>query len=772
MNRMLTRLLSLLLILCLLPLGALAEDITADESVTLPDPMVNPLGAAPESETEIFPTLPEGTPQGLTVIGDALYALSWSNLYRKVDEGWVAAINGNLTQDDSVFYNPSALAATENTVYMLAMVYMEDTPQIVLLHTSLENGQMKPFEKLYDLDLGDKDYYQFYGMTADEDSVYFLAFCQSANDWGNNTLYRVSLTDGKVTRVTRDYLTYLQPYKDGQLLAHYWNQEKAYQPGGENLMPSIVALDKQTGAMTPLCTLPKRAMFGMTYDSTADMVYIASDSGLYRYDASFSQATLCAYLAPGGGGDAGAAVFNGQYYSTDWRSKNGLQVVSTDPSALPSQVLRIAGYSNDDEEMIRAYTALHPDVAFIRNDEYTYSTETITQQMLSGDNSADIYAVYFGAGNIYSALRDKGYCLDLSGSQALTDTIARMYPNLTKHLWKNEKLCAIPASIGAQTISYFPAALENVGLTEDDLPRNLSELIDFCILWGKEYADEYPEYQLFRDAYNLQGQILDLILKAQIAQCAAEGIPLTFDTPVMKKLLTKLEQAAPMMKEYSLDLESSSGILSYSMDEGPRAIFSPWADLVPSRYGSYPEWDGLPLLLAMDEGMEPAYIADMSGYLVNPNTQNKELAISYLEFVMEHMNQASKIAMMPYENDPMENEWYRPNLESMQKTMADLEKQLTELTDPAEQADLKETIERYQQYLTEQEKDRWAISAEQIAAYREVGPRLFVDSESALTSGGTEVSTLMQRYLDGQINGEKFLKELSRILRMIQLEAQ
>ena len=76
--------------------------------------------------------------------------------------------------------------------------------------------------------------------------------------------------------------------------------------------------------------------------------------------------------------------------------------------------------------------------------------------------------------------------------------------------------------------------------------------------------------------------------------------------------------------------------------------------------------------------------------------------------------------------------------------------------------------------LADTEARRWAVSEEDIAAYRELAPQLIVadsaDFLSSSTDGANEASKLMQRYMDEQIGAEQFIRELDRIIQMMQME--
>ena len=77
---------------------------------------------------------------------------------------------------------------------------------------------------------------------------------------------------------------------------------------------------------------------------------------------------------------------------------------------------------------------------------------------------------------------------------------------------------------------------------------------------------------------------------------------------------------------------------------------------------------------------------------------------------------------------------------------------------------------QYQQYLKAREEEKYLISPEDIATYREVEPFIFVPSSSIFANISTDGGQLHQRYMDGHISSDQFIKEFNRILRMMQME--
>lgn len=739
------RIIAILLAICLLPIAALAEDAA------------------------VQPNLDGTSPSGLFVMDDQLYALvSWRGLYKQVEGGWLPALE---FMGESSSIECLSGAQLDNSLYFFTRSYADG--EVYAIHkTTLTDGAFSPLEKVCDVDpgFGEDVYPQLYGMTVDESSAYLLIYTdQTGINWGSNDLLRISLPDGAVSKLTTNYFSELIPFGD-KLLTRYWNQMEAYTEDGIT-MPSLAEIDKATGEYTILCDLPSTGCGALATDG--DHLYAADNSHLYRYDSTFGAPVLCAYLAPGGGRDgAAAAVYQDQYFVGDWSSASGITTANTDPALLPTRILRMTSPYGDDQ-VLRDFCAAYPDIAVEIADTYPAMAEEISQQMVSGSEALDIYCLFLVNG-AYEPLYRKGYCYDLSSSTALTATLDSMYPFAQNVLRPDGKLYAIPCYISASTMGYYPSALEKAGLTADDMPTTIMELLDFVETWYYDYAEEYPEMMLFEYAYSLYEQLLNLIFEQQMYACEAAGEPLTLDTPVFKQLLQRLEQLKPILTEMEPETNSDGSISYISMygDTGMNCIFTTYADLLPSRYGgNSPEYDPVAMPLTLEEGGEPVLTMDMAAYIVNPASKNIDIATLFLEFAAQHMAHDAKVVLMPEFNEQLEYEYYQQNKESLQESLTTTKAMLAEA--PAEEKSMwEEQISWIEEYLLQIEDERWAISDEDIAAYRAIADSFMISTGSFYSQSSTELSSLLQRYLDGQITVDQLIKDFSRITRMIELESQ
>ncbi|MGN0779874.1 MAG: extracellular solute-binding protein [Aristaeellaceae bacterium] len=747
---MLKRLLSLLLVLALLLPGALAEDVDDDILAILDNP-----------------------PNAMATLNGHLYIAAFTNqgpgLFRPMEDGWLCVMNTDELNSEIV-----QLTVHQGTLYLLLRSYiLEDegmSPYALYAAQEDANGSLSTPVKVTDVDLGvdENSWPQFYGIACDGTSLYLLLFdYDTMQDYGNNMLVKVSLTDGSSTRLTQDYLQALAMTPDGLIgLYSNWSERDS--------APTLVQVDTATAAFTTLTMLESSNASGLIHDEDTGYLYTVCGTQLMRWASGMALPELCGYLLPGANVETGTVCQEQFLYATYGNDGDYIGSATVDPAKLPSRTLRLVNYGNSD--ILYAFCKEHPEIAVVEPDSYGYTAEAISQEMLSGGDSIDVYAMTLPNG-AFTALRDKGYVADLSASTLLTDTAARMYPQFTRMLYNDAgKLIAFPCEVHASGLGYYPAALEKVGLTEDDLPKSLDGLMDFIRLWQEDYAEDYPEITLFGDyAYAMDQQVFSLIFMQRVADCAAAGELLTFNTPEMRTLLAKWEQLRADLQDMS-PVRGNIGVVEFSsVYEGEESmqLFTTYASLTPERYGRDVRYDGLPLLLSLTDDTQPHVSAYLSVYFVNPNSPNLDLALQWLEFYAEHMQMNQQIILMPDVNEPQEYPYYQQNLTYIQESLNQMKAAMEE-ADDADKPMYAESIAMLEQELAENANRRWAISEQDIADYREIAPMFIIaDSADFLSSssdGANEASKLIQRYLDGQLGAEQFIRELDRMIQMMQME--
>ena len=762
MKNRLLRLLSLFLVLSLSLSCALAEEPSAEDG------------------SNILETLPE-YPENLFTIGDTLFAYCWNSLYRTVDGGWQ-----RIDIYDRELGSFSATAATEEGIYLLAQrqeTYNEATDSWELPEGGRftisflpvdETGAVGELRLLCDVawDVNEDNWPQFYGMQITGGAACILLHDEDAN-WDLNSLYRVDLATGKGTRVLQDYITELAAYKDGLLLSRRFNWEEAYdnKTGRYVKLPEIVSIDPAAGEVRALADLNDNNCAALVYDPEKDMVYFAGTSFVYRYDSAFTAAQTVGYLIGNSTSrsNSAATLYDDRYCISEWQEDSHIALATLDPALLPTRTLRLADAWVVDD-ILRDYAKAHPEIAIEYVDSPNWTAEDFRSHMQS-PQAADIYSLSLPY-SPYAPLLKYGLLADLSSSETLMSAAGRMYPHLTDAYLQDGKLYGLPVYISADTMGYYPDALEKVGLTVDDLPTTYDEMMDFLTDWYYDYYDDYEEMQIFEWSQDIHSVLFNMIFNDQVLHCESLGEAVSFRTPTIQKLLARLD--SPEMKmicdALSLETDSSGGLIVIGSYEN-NALFSSYADVMPANYQMWmaPE----PLLIRLDEDTDPVVQASVTLLTINRASSNQDLALDVLEYVAEHLPQHIQTALMPDVNDPIQTSYYEETLATYRDARAQLEKQLADVSD-AERADYEEMLAWYdERILMLETEERWVFTAEDIAFYREsIAPYLVVSPSSIFTGDDNPAATALQLYLDGARDADWLISEIDRVVRMMQLENQ
>ena len=676
-------------------------------------------------------------------LGGDLYALSYDGVYRMADAGWQKGLDA---------YNIRAIAAGSGGLYLLAAETGGDEAFEIRLAARMEDGSLAEPEPVCTVQWGLRggDWPEMHGFAVYGDMACVLVFDEAASEgkWFNNSLYRVSLTDGRADKLGQGLMNGLTVDGEGRVLT--CDSERA----------QVVAVDLAAGTLTDAAPLPGTDCGGLAYDARTDTVYFRRGNGLYDLKGAQYGYLPASFAMPE---TMAAATHGGCYYVTDQGAMEGYVSCAVDPALLPSRMLRVCGQGYHISEQANDYAKAHPDVAVTFAEDAPQDAEAFLRHMQS-ENAADIYVMALDCG-YFDALRDKGYLADLSSSDALMSIANRVYPQLTRDFLTDGHLYALPVYLYAYTAGYHPAALDKVGLTDGDLPASYGELLDFIACWEEEYYDEYPEMSLYGTASDLFEALFNELLDARLLLCEAKGEAPTFNTPEMRALLARLEQLRPVISEM---VPFPGEGVAVQRDAERQLLITNHIPL-PTTFFNREEQ---PLLLTLTEGGAPVISANMTVMVANPYSENLDLAAELMAYVMENLPQEQKTTMMPSENVPIEDFMYTAVIGMYRDSVAAAAARLEDC-DPAERAELEAQMRDAQAELSAQEQSRWAFGEEDIAIYRErIAPYLIASATNLFSGTEGETQTLRRRYLDGQMELEQFIREFDRMVAMRMQEGQ
>jgi len=605
---------------------------------------------------------------------------------------------------------------------------------------------------------------QIYGAVLMPGSLYLLV--QQLNDsWNEYDLLSFDLNSGSYTKVTAPNVHSIAAYQNNQLLCNVYDWGNMYTSSGQRIYPALSVLDLSTSAISKLVDFPVEQVGGLAYDAASGTAYALGRGELYAYKSGGKFESV-AYLPVDYPNDQlPSAILAGGLYAA-MPDNGSVYVRNTDPALKSTRVLRIAGGYSD--ETTKAFQANHPDIPVIFSENSSFSAEQISQDMVSATNSADIYMLSLSYGG-FSSLRDKGYITDLSESAILTDAVSKMYPQYVQAIYDDGKLIAFPYQFNSNAMGYSPEILKEIGVEEP--PKTIAELIDLYVEWVENYSTEYGNYTLLENVYNIRIELINTVLMNYFSHYARIGEELKFDTPLFKSLLKKIDEAVPVLEELNPSEDDQQGsTVVYSSDGTPKptSLFTSYLTINPQQYNDNRGYE--PLLLALDDGMEPAFFAQIQVYIINPNSKNKDLAMTFLEYMAQNMPKDLAITLNPDMNTPVESPEYAKSIESAKKQLDELNEQLKNAK-PEDKKMLEDSKKSQEEYIAWQESNRYIISESTISNYRSLVPYICVDTQNLdfLTSSPEAIS-LLQRFLQGEMDTQQFVKEYDRKLQMMRME--
>lgn len=583
-------------------------------------------------------------------------------------------------------------------------------------------------------------------------------------------LYTFDLATGEARKLDIEGLDYVQDvavYKDGQAMLCYQDPENDYRM-------TLRTVDVNAGTLSEeaFAVLDGYSASGLTYDPETDSVYYYDQGSIIRHKAG-AQPEIVAY--PPTNYIYAGAILDGKYCAA---MENTITSIAVDGSALPERTLRVQGGYMD--EIQQAYLKENPGVGIASVDEWYDSSEEIATAIKTGEKGIDIFSLSASNG-LYSII-NKGYALDLSDSAIISAAADSYYPGYA-HALRDEKGHVFGVFDSVHAYGYPTINVERwEELDLGDYPTTYSELIDLIAMWNEDYAEDYPDMTMLMMLE--KRDLINTIINAYILQYENAPGGLNFNNPALREVLEKIdalemenidwENMTDADFEEINELYQREEIFSFNgegMGEGETYH-------VYSDSGDHKEYTLHVLApLTFEEGVEPRVQAGGEIYIVNPESPNKDLAIEYLEYRVQHMSDHTRYLLDPSLTEPVRQENFEKTVENMQKALERMQAEMDK-ADDVDKADYQYSIDYYTSWLAEQDKNQWAISQQQIDRYREIAPYAYIPSESLfLTYDGentarTELYDMISRYADGQLTLDAFLREMDQKIRMIVLEGR
>ena len=472
------------------------------------------------------------------------------------------------------------------------------------------------------------------------------------------------------------------------------------------------------------------------------------------------------------------------------------------PAARAETTLRVGYYA-----LPEAFEQAHPEVrAELDN---SFNEQALQQALMTRDLNMDVFQMNTDYISV-PAVIDKGFCLDLSGSEIIRSAVERMYPSVARQIMRDGHIYALPIVLFAGSDQIYRCNEEvwtELGYTLEDVPKTFPALLDFLEAWVDRMVAEDLPYNLIGNwdesaynAYCYPDWLVDYLMDSYIRQMEASGEPLRFTDPELPGLLDRALRVGTDIFNLCEPVKSAAS-------NGP-SLF----DNINLYFGGWAETDWM-LDTRLRESDPSALSASLSLMAVYAGTQEPELCIELLEKMWLEIEAGPERGdlTVPYlcaDAEPVPNAQQQTALRLDRNYIAIAEHRLagdeTDITAYLELEDsdyvlepyrettdfenytrfkeqvwqesdqeVAEKLEGYRQSLAFWQDYVWYLSPEDLAAYRAYVNDFSFQAPSVFqynTDDWTSYRSLLSQFTHGQISSQQLLQQLDGIARMIQLE--
>lgn len=404
-------------------------------------------------------------------------------------------------------------------------------------------------------------------------------------------------------------------------------------------------------------------------------------------------------------------------------------------------------------EGVRQFEKDHPEIKLEWTDVDYPSTEKLASDLLLREADCDLYhldTLFIDE----RPIADKGYLVDLSGSEKIKQEIACMHPFIQKHVIRDGRIIGIPTDITFLFMSIRMDVWEEAGYTEDDIPHTFSEFLDFLDAFAERLADDPGAGFRIQDAYwdeTLYNEwrytewIVELLFREYVKQMLVAEQPVRFTDPELVDLMNRCREVGHKLYLYEPMNQGKSFFVQTASNRWPQK-----ATLL-----SIPIHEGQPNLISCNIGIDS--VCSLS--------EHQDAAIELLEYIVSHPDEENA-AYLYSDAEPLLNKDYEESKTHWNKKIADTEYALKNKKLSVEERDeLEKQLKRFQDYLVSTEENRYTVSAEQLQQYQSYVPSMYVYHVSKFSNAAGidwEVKQVLDRFAAGQVSAEDALKELDQ----------
>lgn len=565
--------------------------------------------------------------------------------------------------------------------------------------------------------------------------------------------FEVCGIDGEISRAVA--------YSDGRLLIQQY-ADQSY------TRLRFMSYDPATDACEALCEVETEQYGqyeGMACDLESGAVYYTKQGEIFELDLKTGESSEAITDMPGTMySSALAAVLDGGYYAG--ASYDCYVFRNLHPEKRPETTLRIYDGSYDDSVSRAFYTFAnsHGEVATVLSRDYS-SQNSLVEDMMNRSDDIDVYVISADSAD-YQAVFGRGYMAELTENEVLRAAAERMYPAMREALSIDGELCAMPVSCYFWIPFVNRETMEKLGLEIGDIPTNWDDFLDFLV----ELEGRLPEdgsiipFDSYQSDVEARRSVFDRIFVSY--QQLLQADPDAVSTEQMAALLQKLERVD--FRALGQPSEEEVQNEEYFDVRDGRTVYYLFEMNTGTTLENIAKMQPLVMSLTADTPRMLAVSASVA--FVNPFSKNRELALEYIEGLVENLPESAEYVIFADKSEPVENRYYQDNMAQMQKSIDKLREQYASAEEADKQA-LMEMLDIAEENMKEYKQYRFSISEADIVWLKQYADLLTLQGNNWLYSDNSgEAFQLVQQYCEGQLDARKLMDEIGRKIRMMMME--
>ena len=295
-----------------------------------------------------------------------------------------------------------------------------------------------------------------------------------------------------------------------------------------------------------------------------------------------------------------------------------------------------------------------------------------------------------------------------------------------------------------------------------DFPSTYAQFFDMMIQWENDLTYEYPDIS-FAGNFDYTSWVR-MVINAYAQQYGILNQPLSFSSDELYTNLEKLKKICEIRKENGKDThgndDSFEDVIDLFITAGYNNILLDPFDQETQNLTREEIPEGIYIdipILTFKENENIYFPGKMVVWFVNPFSENKDLAIKYLEeaTIMQN-NPVTYYGIHKNQNSPLEWDGYKDAIFELESRKKELE------------------LKEIDNEILLLNNKRWEISPSAIQQYRKIAPYIcfFEDNPYVLQLGRNseyfqQVESLYTIYTEGHLDTQSFLTQLSRRMNMI-----